>query len=192
MSLLAHCCQSHAAACSQLAKADVPSSSQDVREVSAWPRWTTCALLAVFRAGRCVLLANAETRMRPAPRQSVRPFVHIRAKRTIWARSSGSFMHSASDKHSHAFARYALSAVMGTFSSPPPRDRCDCPLTFRRDRHPTGAQAPPAVPEPGTNPRRRMSSVSRWLSSAGAALCGRAALAFAWRPSLRTHPRYYV
>jgi hypothetical protein len=31
-------------------------------------------------------------------------------------------MHSASDKHSLAFARYALSAAIGTFSSRPPRD----------------------------------------------------------------------
>src|SRR5260370_42700675 len=49
-------------------------------------------------------------------------FIHIHANRTISARSSGSFMHSASDKHSHAFARYALSAAIGTFSSQSPRD----------------------------------------------------------------------
>src|SRR5262249_44668411 len=48
--------------------------------------------------------------------------IHIHANRTISARSSGSFMHSASDKHSHAFARYALLAAIGTFSSQPSRD----------------------------------------------------------------------
>src|SRR5436190_15585874 len=47
--------------------------------------------------------------------------IHIRANRTISARSSGSFVHSASDKHSHAFARYVLSAAIGTFSSRSPR-----------------------------------------------------------------------
>jgi hypothetical protein len=48
--------------------------------------------------------------------------IHIDANRTISARSSGSFMDSASDKHSLAFARYALLAAIGTFSSQFPRD----------------------------------------------------------------------
>src|SRR5215475_8659185 len=48
--------------------------------------------------------------------------IHIHANRTISARSTGSFRHSASDKHSHAFARYALSAAIGTFSSQFSRD----------------------------------------------------------------------
>jgi hypothetical protein len=49
------------------------------------------------------------TRMCPAPRQwGSAKLIHIDANRTISARSSGLFVHSASDKHSHAFARYAL------------------------------------------------------------------------------------
>src|SRR5262245_37276567 len=77
-------------------------------------------------------------------------------------------MLSASDKHSHALARYTLSAAIGTFSS---SDFLLLRLATlatgsfalvpdRSGRHPIGAQAPPAVPGAGTNPRRRMSSVS--------------------------------
>src|SRR5262249_19339293 len=88
-------------------------------------------------------------------------------------------MHSASDKYSHAFARYALSAAIGTFSSQSSRD----PLHGLARA--IDARAPPAVPGAGTNPRRRMSSVSPRLSSAGTALRGRAALSFARRPALQ-------
>jgi hypothetical protein len=48
------------------------------------------------------------------------------------------------------------------------------PLSFRSNRHPIGAQAPPAVPRAGTKPRRRMFTVSRPQVSAGVASCGRA------------------
>src|SRR5215472_11950681 len=43
---------------------------------------------------------------------------------------------------------------------PPHRDP---PPSFRCDRHPIGAQAPPDVPEEGKKPRQRMSSVSLQL-----------------------------
>jgi hypothetical protein len=121
-------------------------------------------------------------------------FIHIRANRTISARSSGSFMHSASDKHSRAFARYALSAAIGTFSPQFSRDPlakfqrrpqhsfcCDCPicappLSVRYDRPVIDARAPPADPAAGRKQRRRMSSVTLPQASAGAALFGRAVL----------------
>src|SRR5215510_5131844 len=93
--------------------------------------------------------------------------IHIRANRTISARSSGSFRHSASDKHSHAFARYALSAAIGTFSSQSSRD----PLLLARA---IDARAPPADPAAGRKQHRRMSSVNLPQASAGAALFGRA------------------
>jgi hypothetical protein len=38
--------------------------------------------------------------------------IHIRAYRRISARFSGSFMHSAKDKHSNALARYSLAAAL--------------------------------------------------------------------------------
>jgi hypothetical protein len=62
--------------------------------------------------------------------------IHIPANRTISARSSGSFMHSASDKHSLAFARYALSAAIGTFSSQFHRSMLQIGATRRRAEWP--------------------------------------------------------
>src|SRR5262245_7664899 len=75
-------------------------------------------------------------------------------------------MHSASDKHSLAFARYALSAAI----------ICAPPLSVRYDRPVIDAQVPPADPAAGRKRRRRMSSVTLPQSSAGAALFGRAVL----------------
>src|SRR5262249_23253036 len=79
-------------------------------------------------------------------------------------------MHSASDKFSHAFGRYALSARIGTFSSQSSRD----PLHGLARA--IDARAPPADPAAGRKQRRRMSSVTLPQASAGAALFGRAVL----------------
>jgi hypothetical protein len=91
-------------------------------------------------------------------------------------------MHSASDKHSHAFARYVLLAAIGIFSSQSSRGpskligSCLRPpgSTFLLRLHDEGA--PPADPAAGRKQRRRMLSAALPQASAGTALSGRAVL----------------